>query len=119
MKAITNTSLKDLPIKKIGRHKYITTEEIQVKIARLKKVLTIPKGFVWDGYSCVPDFAVLPALVHDYLFIYKEIDGEPVTLWQANRIFFDLMRKSGGWTKAFSYLYYFGVTAFGWIPWYF
>lgn len=56
------------------------------------------------------------AVVHDYLYSTKEIDGLPIERKRADRIFYEAMRESGvRRTKA--YLMYLAVRAGGWFPW--
>lgn len=104
-------------IKKIGFNKWIVTRDIYVKIPRLKQTLKIEKGFICNLYSVVPNLDPLAAVVHDWLFEHKEINGIPITQRMADRIFLDLMRHAGGWTKFFSLLYYVGVRTFGGFCW--
>jgi len=102
-------------IVKIGFNQWMVIEDIHVKIARLKTTLIIPCGFVCDLYTWVPNLDPLAAVVHDFLYKNKEINGIKISQKMADRIFLDLMRHSGGWTKVFSKLYYSGVRAFGWM----
>jgi len=104
-------------ILKIGFNLWMVTEDIHVKIARLHEVLVIPCGFVCNLYSCVPNLDPLAACVHDFLYKHKEINGKSISKRMADRIFLDLMRHAGGWTKFFSNLYYAGVKTFGRFWW--
>ncbi len=104
-------------LKKIGFNKWIVIKDIYVTIPRLKETLKIEKGFVCNLYSGVPNLDPLAAVVHDYLYRFKNINGVAISKQMADRIFLDLMRHAGGVTKFFSGIYYVGVVVLGVFCW--
>lgn len=81
--------------------------------------VTIRKGFVHDRYTVAPNLSdEKAAVVHDWLYIYKVFDnGKKCGRPQADHIFKDLILEVPEDAK-WAGLYYFGVRAFGWLPWY-
>ena len=82
--------------------------------------LTIPKGFVFDRYSVVPDLPdCRPAAAHDYAYKTKRWDdGATITFQQANSMLLYLMQISDSWiTRRCARLYYWGVVLFGKLAW--
>jgi hypothetical protein len=82
--------------------------------------LTIPEGFVSDGYTGVwnpPD--ELPAISHDRAYEFQRWDfGSPVTFEQANNMLYYLMSISKDfWTRRLAMTYWLGVTLFGRMFW--
>jgi hypothetical protein len=85
--------------------------------------ICIPKGFVFDKAS-VPSAAwwyiprddadvVIAALVHDWLYSVKEIEGWPIARSEADKIFYGLTRQAGmRYTKA--KLAYLAIRSLGW-----
>lgn len=56
------------------------------------------------------------AVVHDYLYSVKEIDGERIERKEADQIFYEAMRESGV-RKSKAWAMYWAVRAGGWIAW--
>jgi hypothetical protein len=78
--------------------------------------LTIPEGFVSDGYTGVwnpPD--EMPAICHDRAYEFQRWDdGTPITFEQANDMLYYLMSTSKDfWTRRLAMTYWLGVTMFG------
>lgn len=102
---------------KTGKN-YIVTRDLKVYLPRIKQILIIPKGFVTNLYSGVPDLTdPFPAVCHDYLYRHKEVNGIKVSRKTSDQIFLDLMRKSPLIDQFYAKLYYVGVRTFGWIFW--
>ena len=56
------------------------------------------------------------AVVHDYLYKTKEIDGKPIARERADQIFHEAMRESGV-RKSKAWAMYWAVRAGGWLSW--
>lgn len=77
-------------------------------------VLTIAKGYAFDGATCAPDFErVMPAvLVHDFLYQFLETGvGEPWTRKDADLALLFLARQC---RFRLAWIYYAAVRVFGW-----
>ncbi len=87
--------------------------------------IRVPKGFITD-FASTPNFLWnwLPywgkygkaAIVHDWLYKKKEIQGKPVTRCLADKIFKEAMIVGGtpSWKAQLMYL---AVHWFGWLAW--
>jgi hypothetical protein len=84
------------------------------------EALTIPQGFVSDGYTGVwnpPDETA--AIAHDRAYELQRWDsGEAITFRQANDMLYYLMSTSKDfWTRRLAMTYWIGVTFFGGMFW--
>ena len=60
-----------------------------------KTLLTIVKGYSWDGATCAPDFnQQLAALVHDVLYQFLHTEHFPFSRRECDDAFYDLMKLS-------------------------
>ena len=107
-------------VKRIGRGKYIVTEDITYYSPRYKKSITAHKGFIFDGYTIVPDLPDLrPSKIHDICHSKKKWnDGSDMTRHEADMILYDLMISSSSkLTRGLARIYYSGVRLFGKLFW--
>lgn len=97
------------------RDKYVTI----VKHNK-KTIITIRKGFIWDGATLAPDFkTVIPGtIVHDALYErlcilskYWNISREAVRRW-ADKVFNDINKEFNFW-RPIKRIYYRAVRIFG------
>lgn len=64
----------------------------------------IPAGYAWDGPTLVPFTETInsdwvePSLVHDYIYEFQgKIGKNHLTRWEADHIFFQMLRDKGVW----------------------
>lgn len=71
-------------------------------------MVSIPKGYSWDGCTFAPDFkkTYFASCLHDSLYQYK------VGRKLADKVFYSRMKREG---FKLSKLYYLGTRLFGWI----
>ena len=90
---------------------------------------TVRRGFVFDFASVPrPLYCLYPpagtkgnpygvaALVHDWLYVHRKIDGRPITRREADAVFYEIMRYVGC-RRTLAYAMWIAVRVGGWIPW--
>jgi hypothetical protein len=87
---------------------YGTTSGHPLLARSSSRILSIRKGYTFDGATCAPDApSLMPAfLVHDLLCQLCEIPGWPISRFQADRIFYREARKLAPFLAA---VYYTGI----------
>lgn len=93
------------------------------------KTLTVRSGFLFDWAStpsllwfCLPPAGKsgnpygIAALIHDWLYAHKAINGQPITRAEADEVFNEICRYVGchRWLAATMWA---GVRLGGWLPW--
>lgn len=76
----------------------------------------IPKGFLSDGASCVPDLCYEAFFTHDLLYILPSIEGKIVPKWKCDLIYSMLLTRNKRYIRAFVRLS--GLLLFGQPAWY-
>lgn len=108
-----------------NKTRYRLLEGLEIELSN-SKVITIPKGFVWDASSTprlfwwlLPpegDFE-LAALIHDYLYVHKitsrKFADKEMLIWSkvTNGTKKISLKNIDNWTR------YYGVRAFGFLVW--
>lgn len=128
MKTKQNTLLSKFSYVKHKNYKYVLTADVKVKLHRdwvfkfnliangsvraiiHNDILTILKGYAWDGCTGAPDFegTLLGSLLHDVLFQFGALN-----LWtfdEANEIFYIQLKQEN---FKLAWVYYGAVCSFG------
>ena len=91
---------------------------ITVRVPFVFDWASIPRMFQWLYPPCGIEGNPygIAALVHDWLYVHRKIEGEPITRFRADQVFYEVMRYVGcRWTLA--RLMYRAVRVGGWMPW--
>jgi len=79
---------------------------------------SIPSAFQWlyPKTGCSGSPYGIAALIHDWLYCHRKIEGVPINRKQADAMFYEVARYCGvsWWTASRMYRW---IRAFGWIPW--
>ena len=75
----------------------------------------IPRGFLSDGATVVPDLTREAYLVHDLLYLRPTVEGKRLTKWQIDKIYGKLLWK--GYRPFHAFIRPLGLAIFGWSSW--